>query len=75
MEDYLGTLCNSAEAELLKADLMKKADPDKMSSAVSQQVALLGSRSMYERINNNFKELEFEPLLAKVNHSYCGLLY
>ena len=73
MEDYLGY--NSAEAELLKADLMKKADPDKMSSAVSQQVALLGSRSMYERINNNFKELEFEPLLAKVNHSYCGLLY
>ena len=46
--------------------LMESADQDKISSAVSQQIALLGSKKMYERINKNFKKERFEALFAKV---------
>ena len=53
-------------AKLFTAELMKAADQDKISSAVSQQIALLGSRSRYERINLNLKLGRFEPLFAKV---------
>ena len=48
------------------AELMKEADPDKISTAIAEQVALVGSQSLYERINKNFKELRFEAFLAKV---------
>ena len=54
------------EPELFMAELMKEADPDKISTAIAEQVALVGSQSLYERINKNFKELRFEAFLAKV---------
>ena len=38
----------------------------KINSAISEQIALVGSRSIYERINKNFKEERFEALFAKV---------
>lgn len=50
----------------VNAELMKSADQNKINSAISQQIALLGSREMYERINRNFKERRFEALFAKV---------
>ena len=40
----------------VNAELMKSADQNKINSAISQQIALLGSREMYERINRNFQE-------------------
>ena len=52
---------------------MKKADPDKISSAIAEQVALVGSQSLYERINKNFKELKFEAFLAKVGNTLLRL--
>ena len=59
--------------ELFMAELMKKADPDKISSAIAEQVALVGSQSLYERINKNFKELKFEAFLAKVGNTLLRL--
>ena len=50
----------------VNAELMKSADQNKINSAISQQIALLGSREMYERTNRNFKERRFEALFAKV---------
>ena len=44
--------------ELFMAELMKEADPDKISSVIADQVALLGSESLYERIHNNFKLMD-----------------
>merc|ERR1719219_2006649 len=40
-------------------------DPEKISSAVSEQVALVGSQSLYEKINTNFREERFEAFFAK----------
>merc|ERR1719219_2366978 len=40
-------------------------DPEKISTAVSQQVALVGSQSLYEKINTNFREGKFEAFFAK----------
>ena len=54
------------QPELFMAELMKEADQHQISSAVSQQVALVGSQSLYERINNNFKIGRFEAFFAKV---------
>ena len=48
------------------AKLLKKVDQEKISLAVSQQVALVGSQSLYEKINKNFKEANFDAILAKV---------
>ena len=48
------------------AEVMKASDEEKISSAVSRQVALVGSRVLYERINRNFKEGRFEAFFAKV---------
>ena len=48
------------------AKVMEAADPNKISSTVSQQVTLVGSQGLYERINNNFKEGKFEAFFAKV---------
>ena len=56
--------------ELFMAELMKEADQDKISSAIAEQVALVGSQSLYERINSNFKELKFEAFLAKVGNTW-----
>ena len=53
--------------EFYHAKLIEEADQEKISSAFSQQVALVGSESLYERINNNFKEERFEAIFAKVN--------
>ena len=55
------------------AELRKEADQEKISAAIAEQVALVGSQSLYERINNNFKKLKFEAFLAKVKLkiSYC----
>ena len=39
---------------------------EKIDSAISQQVALLGSQRMYDRINKNMEEGKFEFLFAKV---------
>ena len=55
------------EAQLFNTELVQAADQGKISSAVSQQVALLGSRRLYERINTNLKISKFEPHFAKVN--------
>ena len=55
------------KAELFNTELVKAADPAKISSAVSQQISLLGSRKLYERINNNLKIAKFEAHFAKVN--------
>ena len=57
------------QPELFMAELRKEADPDKIASAISQQVELLGSQSLYERIDNNFKEMKFEAFLAKVGET------
>ena len=54
------------EPELFMAELMKEANQEKISAAIAEQVALVGSQSLYERINNNFKEMRFEAFLAKV---------
>ena len=54
------------EAELFNTELVQAADPAKISSAVSQQISLLGSRRLYERINNNLKIAKFEAHFAKV---------
>ena len=54
------------QAKQYNAELIKMTDPDKISSAVSQQVALVGSQSLYEKINSNFKEERFEAFFAKV---------
>ena len=53
------------------AELMEAADPEKISSTVSQQVALVGSQSLYERINTNFKEGRFDAFYAKVKLDIC----
>ena len=53
------------KAELFNTELVKAADPAKISSAVSQQISLLGSRRLYERINNNLKMAKFEAHFAK----------
>ena len=58
------------EPELFMADLMKEADPDKISSAIAEQVALVGSQGLYERIHDNFKKLKFEAVLAKVGNKF-----
>ena len=55
------------EAQLFNTELVQAADQAKISSAVSQQITLLGSRRLYERINNNLKISKFEPHFAKVN--------
>ena len=57
------------EAQLFNTELVQAADQAKISSAVSQQITLLGSRRLYERINNNLKISKFEPHFAKVNIS------
>ena len=57
------------------AELMEAADPDQISSVVSQQVALVGSQGLYERINSNFKEGRFEALFAKVKLESSILLF
>ena len=54
------------QAKQYNAELITMTDPDKISSAVSQQVALVGSQSLYEKINSNFKEERFEAFFAKV---------
>ena len=51
---------------LINAKLMEAADQEKIDSALAQQIALVGSRRLYERINKNFKEVKFEALFAKV---------
>ena len=53
------------EAELFNTELVQAADPAKISSAVSQQISLLGSRRLYERIDNNLKLAKFESHFAK----------
>ena len=57
------------------AKLMKTADPEKISSVVSQQVALVGSQGLYEKINSNFKEGRFEAFFAKVKLESSILLF
>ena len=53
--------------ELFMAELRKEADQEKISAAIAEQVALVGSQSLYERINNNFKKLKFEAFLIKLH--------
>ena len=48
------------------AKLRKMADPEKITSMVSQQVALVGSQRLYEKINNNFTGVRFDAIFAKV---------
>ena len=48
------------------AEVMEASDQEKISSAVSRQVALVGSQVLYERINRNFMEGRFEAFFAKV---------
>ena len=55
-----------SEYKQYNAELMKAADQDKISSTVSQQVALVGSESLYQKINKNFKEGGFDAFFAKV---------
>lgn len=50
---------------LINAKLMEAADQEKIDSALAQQIALVGSRRLYERINKNFKEIKFEAVFAK----------
>ena len=61
--------CRLQNEQLLQI-LMKEADPDKISSDITEQVALVGSQSLYERIHSNFKELKFEAFLAKVGNTW-----
>ena len=58
-----------------KAELLKMADPERISLAVSKQVALVGSRSLYEKINNNFKEKRFDAIFAKVKSQNSIFLF
>ena len=53
------------KAELFNTEIVQAADPAKISAAVSQQISLLGSRRLYERINYNLKMAEFEAHFAK----------
>ena len=50
-----------------KAELLEMADQEKISLAVSQQVDLVGSQSLYDKINKNFKEGGFDAIFAKVH--------
>ena len=54
------------EAQLFNTELVQAADQGKISTAVSQQISLLGSRRLYERINKNLKISKFEAHFAKV---------
>ena len=53
------------KAELFNTEIVQAADPAKISAAVSQQISLLGSRRLYERIKNNLKIAKFEAHFAK----------
>ena len=56
----------AAAMEEDNALLLKQADQEKIDLAVSQQIALVGSKSLYEKINKNFKEHGFDAIFAKV---------
>ena len=58
-----------------KALLLKQADQEKIALAVSQQVALVGSQSLYDKINKNFKENGFDAIFAKVKQFSSFLYY
>ena len=58
-----------------KALLLKQADQAKIALAVSQQVALVGSQSLYDKINKNFKENGFDAIFAKVKQFSSFLYY
>ena len=59
-------MCDSEWEYYENAKLMKKVDQEKISLADSQQVALVGSQRLYEKININFKEKRFDAMFAKV---------
>ena len=58
-----------------KQQLLKQADQEKIDLAVSQQVALVGSKSLYEKINKNFKEKRFDAIFAKVKFQNSNFLF
>ena len=68
-----GKLCEMVGRCLppLNTSLLEKVDQEKISLAVSQQVALVGSQSLYEKINKNFKEERFDAIFAKVYKFSC----
>jgi len=45
--------------------LLEKTDPAAVKAVVNEQVELLGSQLLYQRINNNFLEQKFEAFFAK----------
>ena len=54
------------EAELFNVELVQSVDQVKIDSAISQQVSLLGSQRLYDRIDLNLKLSKFEAHFAKV---------
>ena len=54
------------EAEMFNTELVQMVDQLQLDSAVAQQVELIGSHKLYERINHNLKISKFEAHFAKV---------
>jgi len=54
-----------AEAALKNDELVATIDKDKVEKIKSEQVEVVGSLKLYERINRNFMQENFEPIFAK----------
>jgi len=54
----------------LRKQFIKEADPTAVQAIVNEQVALLGSDLLYQRINRNLKQHRFESVFA---HEQCKL--
>ena len=63
------------EAELFNTELVQSADKLKIELAISQQVELLGSHKLYDRISSNLKISKFEAHFAKVSLAARFMLY
>jgi len=53
------------DAEQKNEQLIKEADKAKVNKIIAEQVEVVGSLKLYERINRNFLEAKFEPYFAK----------
>ena len=62
------------EAVMFNTELVQMVDQLQLDSAVAQQVELIGSHKLYERINHNLKISKFEAHFAKVREFNSTLL-
>jgi len=61
-EEILATL---DEKRLEKFPVLKSLDVDKMVQIQIQQIKLVGSKKIYDELDNNFRESSYSPLFAK----------